>query len=466
MDLRGKRVVVIGFGKSGQAATRLLLVKGAEVIVSEERPREALPPSYLSSMEVQGVIFETAGHNPETLKRADLIVVSPGVSPKVFKPALEKGVPVISELELAFRFLSPEERDNTIAITGTNGKTTTTAMVSELLKLSGFKVFTGGNYGIPLSEYVLSGVKLDKIVLEVSSFQLERIETFYPHIGLLLNITPDHLDRYQSLEEYAYYKYRLFENQRAEDFALLPYGEPFFEKFKNIIKGKILWVSEREKEGVSAFLEEDNVVLKWAFGEREIYSLRGFRLLGEHNRFNLAMALLAGRLAGGSPQACERLIKEFTGFPHRLEYVGTFGGVTFINDSKATNVDATLQALKGLFGPIILILGGRHKGASYKPLLPLIKEKVKALILMGEARFVIQEELGDLVETYFAEGLAEALAISFQVAKPGDIVLLSPACSSFDQFRDYQERGEVFKELVKKYAPQYFKEGTSKEVYH
>ncbi|MEZ0344083.1 MAG: UDP-N-acetylmuramoyl-L-alanine--D-glutamate ligase [Caldimicrobium sp.] len=466
MDLRGKRVVVIGFGKSGQAATRLLLVKGAEVIVSEERPREKLPPSYLSSMEVQGVIFETGGHNPETLKKADLIVVSPGVPPEVFKPAIEKGVPVISELELAFRFLSPEERANIVAITGTNGKTTTTAMISDLLKLSGFKVFTGGNYGIPLSEYVLSNVKLDKIVLEVSSFQLEKIETFYPHIGLLLNITPDHLDRYQSLEEYAYYKYRLFENQCAEDFSLLPYGEPFFKRFKNMIKGKIFWVSEGEKENVSAFVEENKVVLRWSSGEKEIYSLNGFRLFGEHNKFNLAMALLAGRLAGGTPQAGEKLIKEFTGFPHRLEYVGTFGGITFINDSKATNVDATLQALKGLFGPIILILGGRHKGASYKPLAPLIKEKVKVLILMGEARFVIQEELGNLVETYLSEGLPEALAISFQVAKPGDIVLLSPACSSFDQFRDYQERGEVFKDLVKKYAPMYFKEDSFQEVYH
>ncbi len=465
MDLRGKRVVVLGFGKSGQAATRLLLVKGAEVIVSEERKREALPPSYLSSMEVQGVIFETGGHRAETLNKADLIVVSPGVPPYVYREALERGIPVISELELAFRFLSPEERSSLIAITGTNGKTTTTAMISEVLKLSGFKVFTGGNYGIPLSEYVLKGVKLDKIVLEVSSFQLERIETFYPHLGLLLNITPDHLDRYQSLKEYAYYKYRLFENQSSEDYALLPYKEPFFEEFKSVVKGRIFFVGEREKEGVSAFFDEERVVLKWG-EEKEVYSLRDFRLLGIHNRFNLTMALLAGRLAGADPTACQRLIKEFIGFPHRLEYIGTYGGVTFINDSKATNVDATFQALKGLFGQIILILGGRHKGASYLPLADLIKEKVKALILMGEARFVIQEELGKLCETYLAEGLPEALAISFQVAKPGDIVLLSPACSSFDQFRDYQERGEVFKELVKKYAPKYFKENLRSEVYH
>jgi UDP-N-acetylmuramoylalanine--D-glutamate ligase len=465
MDLRGKRVVVVGFGRSGQSATRLLLVKGAEVIVSEANPREKLPPSYLSSMEVQGVIFETGGHRAETLKKADLIVVSPGVAPEVYLPALSAGVPVIGELELAFRFLTLEERQNLIAITGTNGKTTTTAMISEVLKLSGYRVFTGGNYGIPLSEFVLSGTKVDKIVLEVSSFQLERIEEFSPRLGLLLNITPDHLDRYSSMEEYAYYKYRLFERQRDEDYALLPWKEPFYPRFKSLIKGKTFFFSETEEEGVSAFLRGEEIVLRFQKGS-ETYDLKDFRLLGLHNRINLASSLLTGRLMGATEEACRNLIKEFTGFPHRLEFVGTYGGITFINDSKATNVDATLQALRGLSGPLILILGGRHKGASYLELVPLIREKVKTLILMGEARFIIQEDLGGLVETYLAEDLPQAIAIAFQVASPGDMVLLSPACSSFDQFRDYQERGEVFKELVRKYAPQYLKTYSEREIYH
>lgn len=198
----------------------------------------------------------------------------------------------------------------------------------------------------------------------------------------------------------------------------------------------------------------------------ETYDLKDFRLLGLHNRINLASSLLTGRLMGATEEACRNLIKEFTGFPHRLEFVGTYGGITFINDSKATNVDATLQALRGLGGPLILILGGRHKGASYLELVPLIREKVKTLILMGEARFIIQEDLGGLVETYLAEDLPQAIAIAFQVASPGDMVLLSPACSSFDQFRDYQERGEVFKELVRKYAPQYLKIHSEREIYH
>lgn len=467
MDLRGKKVVVIGFGRSGQAATRLLLVKGAEIIVSESRKREELPPSYISSMEVSGVVFETGGHKRETLQKADLIVVSPGVAPEVYKPAIEKGIPIIGELELAYQCLDPREREKIISLTGTNGKTTTTAMISELLKYSGFKVFTGGNYGIPLSELVLSQAKVDKIVLEVSSFQLETIKRFSSKLALLLNITPDHLERYSSLEEYAFFKYRIFENQTKEDFALLPYGEGFYERFKGIIKGQTYFFSEKEREGVSGFLREKTreIVLRLE-EEEESYSFFNFKLLGVHNQINLLSALLAGRLMGASKSACKKLIEEFIGFPHRLELVGTFGGITFINDSKATNVDATLQALKGLPGSLILILGGRHKGASYAPLIPLIKEKVKALILMGEARFILQAELSGLVETYMAEDLIQAVVITFQIAKPGDIVLLSPACSSFDQFRDYQERGEVFRELVKVYAPKYFKEIPLREFYH
>lgn len=464
MELRGKRVVVVGFGKSGQAVTRLLLVKGAEVIVSEARPREALPPSFLASMEVQGVIFETGGHNPDTFKKADLIVISPGVPQSVVAPALKKGIPLLGELELAYQLLKTEERDNLIAITGTNGKTTTTAMVSELLKLAGFRVFTGGNYGIPLSEFVLSGIKVDKLVLEISSFQLETIVEFSPKIGLLLNITPDHLDRYNSMEEYAYFKYRLFEKQNNQDWAVLPLEEPFFRVFRELVRGKPLFFAENRKEQASAYLEGEEVVLSLEKEER--YSLSSFKLLGVHNRLNLACALLVGRLAGADREACEKLIENFVGFPHRLEYVGTFGGVTFVNDSKATNVDATLQALKGLPGPLILILGGRHKGSSYAPLKELIREKVRILILMGEARYIILEELGGTVETYLEENLYSAMRKVFEIAIPGDIVLLSPACSSHDQFRDYHERGEVFRELVLKYAPKFLGNSMERGIYH
>ncbi len=466
MELRNKKVVVIGFGKSGQAATRLLLVKGAQVIVSESRKREELPPAYLSSMEVTGVVFVTGGHRKETLEKADLIVVSPGVPQEVYLPALKKGIPVIGELELAYQCLGPEAKEIMVSLTGTNGKTTTTAMISELFKYSGYKVFTGANYGIPLSELVLSQERVDRIVLEVSSFQLETIKKFSSKLALLLNITPDHLERYTSLEEYAYFKYRIFENQSERDYALLPLGEPFYEKYRSLIKAKRYFFSEKKLKEAKAYLEEEASEIVLNLDEEERYSLSKFKLLGWHNRMNLLSALLTGRLMGASREACIKLIEEFKGFSHRLEYVGSFGGVTFINDSKATNVDATLQALRGIPGSLILILGGRHKGASYAPLIPLIQEKVRVLILMGEARFIMEEELSGYVETYLAEDLVQALAISFQVAKPGDIVLLSPACSSFDQFRDYQERGEVFKELVREYAPKYLKENPMKEIYH
>ncbi len=465
MDVRGKKVVVVGFGKSGQSAVRLLLVKGANVVVSEARPKEELPPSMVSSFEVQGVEFETGYHREETLKRADLVVVSPGVPQEVYLPALRAGVPVISELELSWSYLSEKERKSTVAITGTNGKTTTTAMISDLFKFAGKKVFTGGNYGIPLSDYVLSNIKVDVIVLEVSSFQLERIETFAPRVGILLNITPDHLERYRDLKEYAYYKYRLFEKQGYDDFAILAKDLPFYENFKGLVKGEKRFFAEREEKDVSAYLKNGYAVIR-VLGEEEIYPLHRFKLLGVHNRLNLLSALLVGRIWSVSKEICQKLIDNFIGFPHRIEFVGTFGGVHFINDSKATNVDATLQALKGLPAPIILILGGRHKGGSYAPLIPFIKEKVRVLILMGEARWIIAEELANLVETYVVEDLPQALAIAFKTAKPRDTVLLSPACSSFDQFRDYAERGEVFRQLVLEYAPKYLGKKEEEVLYH
>jgi len=460
MNLKGKKVVVLGFGKSGKSAAKLLLKLGAEVLISETKEKEAFSPEILDYFKSQGVYFETGGHKKETLLSADFIVVSPGVSREIYKDCLKKDIPVLSELELAWQFL-PNKKE-TIAITGTNGKTTTTAMVSELLKLSGYKVFTGGNYGIPLSELVISNTSVDKIVLEVSSFQLENIYTFSPKIGILLNISPDHLERYNSDEEYAYYKYRLFENQNKNCYSILPFEEKWFNKFNKLLKGKALFFDEKENYEAKAFLKPSSLSSKDGFilnlKDKEFYSFLGFKLLGTHNKINFMVASLGARLLGGTKESIKRLINEFSGFPHRLEYIGEFGGVYFINDSKATNVDATVQALKSLTGSIILILGGKHKGTSYSSLIPYIKEKVKILILMGEARFIIAEELNGLTETYITETLGEATLLAIKSAKPGDIVLLSPSCSSFDQFNDYKERGEFFRNLVLSQAPLYFKE--------
>lgn len=467
MDLKNKRVVVLGFGKSGKAAVRLLLKLGAEVIVSESKDLDSFSSESLNSFKSQGVYFEGGGHKKETLLSADLVVTSPGVPREIYRDCLKKDIPVLSELELAWQFL--ENKENTIAITGTNGKTTTTAIISELLKLSGYRVFTGGNYGIPLSELVITRASVDKIVLEVSSFQLENVYTFSPKVGILLNITPDHLERYNSFEEYAYYKYRLFEFQNRTCYAILPVEAPFFENFKNFVKGTFLFFDEKKNEKASAYLKpsvissEDGFILN--LEKEEFYSFLGFKLLGIHNKINFMVASLGARLLGATQESIKNLVTEFRGFPHRLEYIGEFGGVYFVNDSKATNVDATLQALKSLPGSIILILGGKHKGASYSPLIPYIKEKVKILILMGESRFIMAEELNETTETYLSETLSDATLLAIKCAKPGDIVLLSPACSSFDQFNDYTERGELFRKIVLTQAPLHFKE-KREEILH
>lgn len=463
MELKNKKVVVLGFGKSGQAATKLLVKKGANVLVSDINPRESFHQDLIQKLEKEGVLFVFARQDRDIFSGADLVVVSPGVPREVYTICYKEEIPVIGELELAWRFL--KNKDKVIAITGTNGKTTTTAMVSDILKVSGYRVFTGGNYGIPLSELVLLNLEVDRVVLEVSSFQLETIESFSPKVAMLLNITPDHLERYVSEREYAYYKYRIFENQTSEDFSLLPQEEKWFEEFNSLVRGRTCLFSEREDKEVSAFLRDKEEFVLRIGDEEEVYSLEGFKLFGFHNRLNYMVASLGARLLGATKEGIRRVVKEFTGFPHRTEVIGVYGGVYFINDSKATNVDATLQALKGVEGRIILIMGGRHKGASYAPLIPYIKEKVKALILMGEARYIIAEELGNLVDTYLTEDIKQALTVALKISEVGDVVLFSPACSSFDQFRNYEERGNAFRELVKRYAPLFLKENPS-GVYH
>ncbi|OAQ20137.1 UDP-N-acetylmuramoyl-L-alanine--D-glutamate ligase [Thermosulfurimonas dismutans] len=466
-NLRGLRTVVLGFGRSGKAAARLLAVLGAEVTVSERRAFEELPPGEVYALTEQGVRFETGGHRRETLLSADLIVVSPGIPPEVYQESRDKGIPVIGELELAYCAL--KRKDNIVAVTGTNGKTTTTAMVSDILKLSGFKVFTGGNFGVPLSEYVLSGEPADWVVLEVSSFQLETSQTFKPRVGVILNLTPDHLERYKDLTAYARAKLRLLENLGPDEVAMLPHtglsgagGEILLHELPET-QAEILFFGDFP--GLSVEVRDRDFVLRLSGGE-EIYPFAGFRLLGRHNRFNFAVAALSARLCGATPEAVRKALVSFVGFPHRLEYVGSFGGVYFVNDSKATNVDATLKALEGLSPPIVLIAGGLHKGASYRVLYELIRQKVRVLILMGASRFIMAEELSGATETLFAEGLPEALALALRVARPGDTVLLSPAAASFDQFESYEERGEVFRELVMTYAPKVLAPEERPEVYH
>ena len=336
-------------------------------------------------------------------------------------------------------------------------------MLTDILRLAGRRVFVGGNYGTPLSEFILAGQKAEEIVLEVSSFQLETIETFRPQVALLLNVTPDHLERYRDFDQYFETKLRLFENQLPEDAALWPEELSLPQGFSFRSQLYTFGFSE----GASAFLKEGSFFIR-LHGQEEKYSFAGFKPLGLHNRLNFVAAALAARIAGVGPEAIERALRSFVGFPHRLEFIACFGGVYFVNDSKATNVDATLKALEGLAGPIVLILGGKHKGVSYRPLAPLIRKKVRLLILMGESRFLMAEELRSLTETKVVENLEETVTVAISEAMAGDTVLLSPAAASFDQFENYQERGDVFRELVFAYAPQFLGEDNRAEMvtYH
>ncbi len=464
MDLRGQKIVVVGLGRSGMAAAKLAVNQGAEVLISEKRSLEAIDGKEKTFVEDLGVFLEAGGHRPETFAWADLIVVSPGVprQGKAFETAYRKGIPIIGELELAASFL----RSPVVAITGTNGKTTVTALVADMLRFSGKRVFVGGNFGIPLSEYVSGSQLADLVVLEISSFQLETIRDFRPHIGVLLNITPDHLERYRSFEEYARVKFRLFENQRPDDVAIINGRDPETLRYLPELKARVFIYGPK---GQVAYLQEPLAILRLS-GAEERYDLSLFRLLGRHNRENFLAAALAARLAGASPEAVAQAAKEFVGYPHRLEFITQVGGVYFVNDSKATNVDATAKALEGLEGPIVLIAGGRDKGGSYLPLADLIRHKVKALILMGESREKMAQELGMITETYQVESLEEAVEVAMSLAHPGDTVLLSPACASFDQFASYKERGRAFRSLVLELAPQIIAPRggleTSEVIYH
>jgi len=446
MEVKGKKALVLGLGKSGIAAAKLLKKFGAEVIVSEKRDLSQISHELVKEFEEQGIGIQAGGHHEFLRSWADLVVVSPGVPKEVYGSFCKNGTEVIGELELAWRLLDP--KIPVIAITGTNGKTTTTAMVTDMLRCSGYRVFVGGNYGIPLSELVLRGVRVDRVVVEVSSFQLETTKHFKPHIGLLLNITPDHMERYSSLEEYAYYKFRLFETQDKEDYAVLYEEIPFFERFKGMIKGNLFRFG---RDSINArLLNEYEMLLN--IGEEERYSLIEFKLSGDHNKFNLLAASLSARLAGASKEAIREVVRGFRGFAHRMEFVTSIGGVFFVNDSKATNVDATLKALQSVPSPVILIMGGRHKGASYRILEEAVRDKVKFLISMGEAGDVIREDLKDVVEVIRVRNLLEAVITAINLASPGDTVLLSPGCSSFDEFKSYEERGDTFKRLIFKYA--------------
>lgn len=445
LNLKDRNVLVVGLGRSGVAASRLLARNGARVTATDNKVFDALSAE-AKGLFPMGVNIEAGGHKPETFLSAGLIILSPGVPadiPPLVK-AKEGGIKIISEIELAWRFLNAP----IIAITGSNGKSTTTTLISEILKAKGDKVFVGGNLGTPLTEYVLSGGGSDCVVAEVSSFQLETIESFRPAISVLLNISPDHLDRYHDIEEYRDAKFRIFENQGPGDFAVINGDEPWSEDIRKRIKSEVILFSRKRRVERGLYTENGWIVSAVDRCKEKICKISEIGIRGVHNIENSLAAAAAALLRGCSQETIASTLKRFSGLEHRLEFVREIGGVKYINDSKGTNVGAVIKSVEGFDEPLLLIAGGRDKGSDFSPLRPLIKEKVKRLILIGEAREKIWAAVGDLTTAVYSDSLEEAVHIAFREAVKGDVVLLSPACASFDMFQNFEERGRRFKEIV------------------
>ena len=453
MELKNKRVLVVGLGKSGIAAAHFLRGLGARVTVSDSRSAVALAKEIPALLEA-GIMVESGGHGLLTFRRQDLIVVSPGVPMDTPEVAQVKsyGLPVIGELELASRFL----QGKVVAITGSNGKTTTTTLVGEILRAGGVKTLVGGNIGMPVIDLIGESSADSVSVLEVSSFQLETVEEFHPWIAMVLNITPDHLDRHGSFEAYAAAKARITERQGAGDFLVLNAED----KATQMVAGKagihgrgaaqVFWFSGRRPIKQGAFVHGESIV--WLAKEggpaEPVMPVSEIPLKGKHNVENVLAAVCAGRLAGVSSELIRAVVGSFKAVEHRLEFVRSVAGVEFYNDSKATNVDAAMKAVASFAGGIHLILGGKDKDSDYTLMADLLRERVKVVYTIGSAAEKIERELAGVVKMVRAETMQVAVSVAAAAAVAGDVVLLAPACSSFDQFENYEHRGRVFRELV------------------
>ena len=446
LELKNKRVLVVGLGKSGLAAAHFLKTLGARVTVSDARP--ALLIAELSELLEQGFSVEAGSHGLLTFRRQDLIVVSPGVpmSTPELKQVRAMGAHIIGELELGAQYLQGE----VIAVTGSNGKTTTTTLIGEILKAAGRPTLVGGNIGRPVTAMVEESTAESWSVLEVSSFQLETVETFKPKIALVLNITPDHLDRHGTFEAYAALKARITEFRTAEDFLILNGEDKDTQLIAAKTKAQIYWFSGRRPIKQGAFVHGESILFVPREGAKPepVMPVAEISLAGAHNVQNVLAAVCAARLAGVESETIRSAVAAFKAVEHRLEFVREVEGVKYYNDSKATNVDATMKAVESFAGGIYLILGGKDKGSDYRVLEPLLRERVKAVITIGSAAEKIERQLDGVVKIERAETLERAVAFAHEAAVGGDTVLLAPACSSYDQFENYEQRGRLFKELV------------------
>src|SRR5579863_1351901 len=451
MELNNKRVLVVGLGKSGVASALFLKAQGAQVTVSDTKSGDELRNEIPLLLD-HGITVETGGHGDRTFRGQDLIVVSPGVpvdAPPLVQTRAQGGT-VIGEIELAAQCLPGP----IVAITGSNGKTTTTTLTGDILTAAGFSALVGGNIGTPAISLADRTTKETVIVLEVSSFQLETIQTFRPKVAVVLNVTPDHLDRHRTFEIYTDAKARIFENQQASDFAVLNADDPTCVSMGGRTRAQVFWFSRQKEVKQGAWVEDGKIVFRDASGQTEILQVSEIPLKGAHNLENVLAAVCAGVLMGCAPQKIRQAVQEFKAVEHRLEFVATIGGVDYYNDSKATNVDATVKALESFPANIHLILGGKDKGSDYTVLNELLRERVKRVYTIGAAAEKIESQIKGSAEIDHAGTLETAIKHAAEAAKPGDIVLLAPACASFDQFRNYEHRGKVFKEVVHALAEQ------------
>ena len=443
-SVEGQHVVVVGAARSGIAAAELLVERGARVTLSERR--DDFPEA--ESLTERGVDLELGGHRIDTFERADLIVLSPGVPPE--QPPIEvakaRGVPVIAEIELASRWL----KGRVIAITGTKGKSTTTVLTGKILERAGFDVTVGGNIGAPLSAQVDRSTPSTLHVVETSSFQLEGIVNFRPWISVLLNVSPDHLDRHPNVEAYVAAKARIFENQERDDWAVVNADDPIVLDLVRHARARRRQFARRAQLESGTVIESGWIVNREHDDREQLVPLSAIHLLGPHLVSDVMAAATVGAIAGAAPNAMTSAVEAFRGLEHAMELVAESGGVRFVNDSKATNVDSALHSIESFNGGLVPIIGGRFKGGDLGLLREPLRSRAKAVVAIGEARSRVRSALADVVPVHDAASMDEAVRTAFDLAEPSGVVLLAPACASFDMFRDYAERGQKFKEAVKK----------------
>ena len=446
MEFSKKNILVVGFGKSGLSTSRYLLGRGAHVTISDIKTEEELDRELLNEAKNLGARLETGEHRPDTFINSDMIVVSPGVPLDLapIRAAMEKSVPILGELELASRLLNRP----ILAVTGTNGKSTSVSLLGAMIEKSGLKLFMGGNIGTPLMDYVSKEKDVDYILVEVSSFQLDTIERFSPMVSLLLNITPDHLDRYPDYEAYVRSKLNIFKNQKAGQFAILNDDDERLYRFNPTGGVTVLRYGFKKKRDRNAFIEGNGIVINLPGKNESVFSIDEFHLPGRHNLENLMGVVLAASCIGIEKESIEKAISGFRGLSHRMEYSGKVDGVDFYDDSKATNVDAAIKSIGSFNRPVILIAGGIDKGGEYHSLVEAAVRHVKKAVFIGEARSILARSFEGIVPYTFAESMEDAVSQAFSAAHENDVVLLAPACSSFDMFSDYAHRGRIFKKAV------------------